>query len=139
MMPSWPTELERPLRDGYQRQRGDNRRMTQAEQGPPRVRRGRSKSIQTVPMSFYLSYDQEARFQRFYVEETEEGALPFLIPNWGTDGSELLTPSGLSLTDHEDTPLLIAATWVAMFGESVPNTDPMGVEWRVSFNLVILP
>lgn len=138
-MPSWPAELVRPLREGYQQQRGDNRRFASGEQGPPRVRRGVSKAITTVPMSFYVTSDQRARFWRFYIEETEEGALPFIMPDWTRDEHDLLTAGGLNLLTHDDVPLLIAATWAVLFGQSTPNETPMGVEWRINFDVMVLP
>lgn len=139
MMPSWPAELSRPLADAFQRQRGENRRISQGDQGPPRVRRGMSKSVDTVQIALYLSYDQKARFYRFHDEETEEGALPFLMPGWAKQDQNLLTVDGLYLTDENDVPLLLDDTWPCLFGQSRPNDVVMGVEWRVTFDVIILP
>jgi hypothetical protein len=122
-MPSWPVELKKPLSDGFQQAREDNRRIMRAERGPPRIRRGSSKAAEAVSVAFYCSHDQRARFDRFHIEETEEGALPFLVPAWGVDNHDLL----------------IASTWVCLFGQTMPSVVAMGLEWRVSFDLVILP
>lgn len=138
-MPSWPVELKKPLADGFQQAREDNRRLLRAERGPPRVRRGSSKASEAVSVAFYLSHDQRARFDRFHIEETEEGALPFLVPAWGVDNHDLWTADGLNLLTHDDVPLLIASTWVCLFGQTMPSVVAMGVEWRISFDLVILP
>lgn len=138
-LPSWPTELLRPLVDGFQHAKQDNRIIARSERGPPRVRRGMSKATEAVSVAFYCSDDHKARFERFHVEETDVGALPFLVPSWIVDNHDLLTAEGLNLLDHEGTPLLIAGTWVCLFGQSAPSTVPMGLEWRVSFDLVILP
>jgi hypothetical protein len=138
-MPSWPVELKKPLSDGFQQAREDNRRIMRAERGPPRIRRGSSKAAEAVSVAFYCSHDQRARFDRFHIEETEEGALPFLVPAWGVDNHDLLTADGLNLLTHDDVPLLIASTWVCLFGQTMPSVVAMGLEWRVSFDLVILP
>jgi hypothetical protein len=138
-MPSWPTELLRPLVDGFQQAPEDTRRFIRADRGPPRVRRGSSKATEAVGVAFYCTDDQKARFERFRIEETDLGALPFLVPSWVVDNHDLLTADGLNLLNHEDTPLLIAGTWVCLFGQTMPSTVPMGLEWRISFDLVILP
>jgi hypothetical protein len=138
-MSSWPQELRKPLTEGFQQGREDNRLLSRAERGPPRVRRGMSKATEAVGVAFHVSHDHRARFNRFYDEETDQGALPFLVPSWGIDNHDLMTAGGLNLLDHEDTPLLIAATRVCLFGQSMPTVVPMGLEWRISFDLVILP
>lgn len=138
-MPSWPTELLRPLVEGFQQGREDNRLIARSDRGPPRVRRGMSKATQAVGVAFYVTHDQRARFDRFYDEETDIGALPFLVPAWGVDNHDLLTGDGLNLLTHDDVPLLIASTWVCLFGQTAPSVVPMGLEWRISFDLVILP
>ena len=138
-LPSWPTELERPLRDGFSQQIGDNRRRQKADQGPPRMRRSTSKAIETIGMSFMATADLRDRFWRFYREEVGSGALPFLVPDWGRDGLVLWDSSGIVLTDEDGTPLLIAATWVCVFGDRLPGDVPVGVEWRIQFDLVVLP
>ena len=138
-MPSWPSELLRPLVDGFQQGREDNRLIARADRGPPRVRRGMSKATEAVGVAFYCSADQRARFDRFHIDETELGALPFLVPGWGIDNHDRLAAEGLNLLTHEDVPLLIAATWVCLFGQTTPSVVPMGLEWRISFDLVILP
>ena len=138
-MPSWPSELLRPLVDGFEQAKQDNRIIARSDRGPPRVRRGMSKVAEAVSVAFYCTDDHKARFDRFHIEETELGAWPFLVPSWVTDNHELLTADGINLLDHEDTPLLIAATWVCLFGQSMPSVVPMGLEWRISFDLVILP
>lgn len=98
-----------------------------------------SKAAQAVGVAFFVSHDQRGRFDRFFDDETEQGALPFLVPSWGIDNVGLLAADGLDLLTHEDAPLLIAATWVCMFGQTMPSVVPMGLQWRISFDLVILP
>ena len=138
-LPVWPEELERPLRDSYDQQKGDTRRRQQGDQGPPRMRRGISKGVEVIGMAFMATADERARFERFYNEDTGEGALPFLMTDWGRDGLALWDDDGAGLTDETGTPLLIAATWVCSFGEALPSITPVGVEWRIQFNLVVLP
>ena len=136
---SWPSEIVAPLVDGFQQGREDNRLIARSDRGPPRVRRGMSKAAQAVSVAFYVDRDKRSRFERFFNDETEQGTVPFLVPSWGIDNQNLLTADGINLLDHEDTPLLIAATWVCLFGQSMPSVVPMGLEWRISFDLVILP
>jgi len=138
-MPSWPTELLAPLRDAFQRQRGENRMLTRSDQGPPRVRRSASKSTETVQIAIYCTADHLARFHRFHDEECADGSLPFLVPGWGKIDLGLLTDEGEELLTDEDVPILIDDTWPCLFGQSRPNEVSMGVEWRVSFDMVILP
>ena len=138
-LPTFPTELVKPVADGWRQQRGESRRRAGGDQGPPRTRRGISKAADVVQMSFICDHDQRARFERFYDEDTAEGALPFLIPDFATDGDMLMTADGALLTDDEDNPLLIASTLVCMFGEQLPGYAPIGAHWQVSFILTVLP
>lgn len=137
-LPSWPEELGRALVDGYAQTRGESRKIARGDEGPPWVRRGRSKSTQSRPVSFFATRDQLARLDRFYVEECQEGALPFLAPDWSQDERGLMSAEGLELLTHDDEPLLITATLVCLFGQP-PNAAAWGGHWRVSFELVILP
>ncbi len=139
MMPSWPTELSKPLSDAFQRQRGESRNVTRSEQGPPRVRRSTSKATETVQIALYLTHDQLARFHRFHDEECDDGALPFLMPGWGKRNQPMLTAEGLRLLTDDDTPILIDDTWPCLFGQSRPNEVVMGLEWRLTVDVVILP
>ena len=138
-LPRFPTELLRPLSDGWRKQRGESRRRAAGDQGPTRTRRGISKAADAVQVSFILNHDEMARFDRFYDEDTAEGALPFLIPDFATDGDWLMTADGEILTDDEDNPLMIASTLVCQFGEQLPSTVPIGAHWQVSFILQMLP
>lgn len=138
-LPSFPTELLRPLSDGWRKQRGESRRRAAGDQGPTRTRRGISKAADAVQVSFICDHDQMARFDRFYDEDTSEGALPFLITDFATDGDWLITADGEILTDDEDNPLTIASTLVCLFGEQLPATVPIGAHWQVSFILTVLP
>ena len=138
-LPSWPIELLEPISDGWRQQRGESRRRGGGDQGPPRMRRGVSKAADAVQMTFVCTHDERARFDRFYDEDTDEGALPFLIPDFATDGDALMTGEGSLLTDENDNPLLIASTWVAMFGDQLPSYAPIGLRWQITFILTVLP
>ncbi|WMT85560.1 hypothetical protein NO932_11540 [Pelagibacterium sp. 26DY04] len=138
-LPAWPPELYRPLVDGFQRGTGDNRRFGQFDNAPPTVRRGTSKATESVSVSFVCSYDQKARFERFYDDECKEGAAVFTMPAWDSDGVYVLTADGIHLLDHEDDPLLVTSTWACLFGQGGATVTPFGLDWKVAFELVILP
>jgi hypothetical protein len=138
-LPSYPPELPRPNRDGYRVARGDGRSIGRQDAGPPTRRRRFSSTVTTLSLSIDLSRSLKARFDRFYDEETAGGTLPFLMPDPATDGTELLTIGGVPLLTAGGVPLLIARTWLCVFGDQLPVETPRGVEWRVSFTLLVLP
>jgi len=140
MMPSWPSELPRPRRDGYVSVLPDGRTSTKTEAGPPRVRRRFSAAVATRQMAIDVTADQRLRFWRFWREETVGGSLPFLVPDWTVDGVTITTEGGADLTDANGAPLLVAAVDVAMFATSQPPSEaPIGVDWRITFQLSVMP
>ncbi len=138
-LPSWPTDLIEPVGDNWKLLRGSARRRGQGDQGPPRMRRGISKAVDQVQMSFVVTHNERARFERFYVEETSEGALPFLMPDWSRNGDYLTMADGTFLTDASGNRLTIAATWLCMFGEQSPAYGAIGAHWQLSFSVTVLP
>ena len=138
-LPSYPAELPKPLQDGYQVARGDGRIVTRNDAGPPSIRSRFSSVVDTVQFSTFLSRSQWARFERFYVEDTKRGALPFLLPDPGTDGWALLTDDGSRLLTDDGTPILLAETWLVVFGSKLPVITNKATYWTVSFEVTVLP
>lgn len=138
-LPSYPSELPKPLSDSYQVGRGDGRIVTRNDAGPANVRRRFSSVVNTVQFSTFLSRAQLSRFDRFYDEDTKGGSLPFLLPDPGLDGWALLTDEGLPLLTDEGLPLLVAETWLVMFGSKLPVVTNKALYWTVSFELSVLP
>lgn len=138
-LPSYPSELPRPNRDGYKVARGDGRTIGRTDAGPPIRRRRFSAVPKTVSFVTDLTQSQKARFDRFYDEDTAEGTLPFLLPDWAVHGTPLLTAGGAPLLTAGGVPLLISRIWLCVFGDQLPVETPRGVEWRMSFSLLVLP
>ncbi|WP_435656046.1 hypothetical protein [Brucella pituitosa] len=136
---SWPTELPRPNREGYQGSPGEGRLKKRNEAGPPGYRRRTSSIPKYVSMTLDVSRDQLARFDRFYEEEVAHGSLPFLMPDPTTTGWPLLTTDGHVLTDHLGRPLLLEKTWLCLFGDTLPSQTVSGVRFRLSFQIVVMP
>jgi hypothetical protein len=140
-LPIWPTELPRPTVDGYSRSRGTTRRTSAGNDTIKRVSRGWSISAQRRPMSMMIETDLLMRFERFFDEDLADGTYPFAMPDWEIDGTPLEDETGAVLTDETGDPLLIAATHIVRFGDGdTPySVSPIGMAWRVSLDLVILP
>ena len=127
------------MRQGYALRRTDGRLMTKPERGPPRPKTMTSKQMKTAAMILDVDHDQWSRFNRFYEEETKSGSVHFAMPQPGNDGRNVLANDGSILTDQNNNPLLITATWLCMFGVNPPVDTVVGVRWRIAFDLVVLP
>lgn len=136
----WPDgELPRPLRPEFELAFGEGRLLTQPSAGPVRSRRRFSAVSHSQALAFLMTRNERARFERFYFDETRAGALPFLMPDFGTDGLPIGDEAGAQLTDEAGAPLLITAMRLCLFGAQLPVISAQGVEWRVSFAVEILP
>ncbi|ADZ70127.1 hypothetical protein [Polymorphum gilvum] len=138
-LPVWPSDLPDPIGEGFKLVRGESRRRSQGDQGPPRMRRGISKAVDQVQLTLVVDHNERARFERFYVEETAEGALPFLMPDWSRNGDYLTTADGTFLTDASGNRLTIAATWACLFGDQLPSYAAIGAHWQLGFIVTVLP
>jgi hypothetical protein len=138
-VPWYPPELPRPLRDGFKLQRGDGRTVTRPDAGPSIRSRRFSGVAHSVPFSTLLYFSEVARFNRFYDEETKQGTLPFLMPDPIFDGLPLLDGEGSALLTNDGKQILIASTWLCVFGEQLPAYRQLELEWEISFGLVVLP
>jgi len=139
-IPVWPAELpQRVLVEGYSERTRDGRLFSATSAGPPKVRRRFSAAVMPVAAAIYASWDQKARFERFWAEDTSGGTLPFIMPDQSRDQVPLLASSGESLTTESGITILIVAKWLALFAREPPQITPMGVRFRISFQLEILP
>lgn len=140
-IPVWPSELpQKFVQDGYGRGFGDGRQFVAMGQGPAKTRRRYSAVVKPVSGLFMASADQLARLERFWDEETDGGALPFLIIDAVFHGAPLLTDTGDILTNEDGVPLLIESWWIAMFGESAPEATAVSHDhYRISVQLNVMP
>lgn len=127
------------MRAGYQVAAGDGRRMSQEDAGPQRVLGRYSRPADAVQMTLDLSIEEMGRFDRFYIDDTKRGKLPFWMPNWQVDGTALLTGDGAPLLNSAGVPLLISATWLCMFGRNLPVKTVAAVRTRISFEIAVMP
>jgi hypothetical protein len=138
-VPLYPSNLPRPLRQGFQVTFPDGRQQTQPEVGPPRTSLRFSSAATPVAMVTDLTRDQLARFWRFWSEDTSGGALPFLIADPTANDWPLLSADGEALTTGDGTPILISAWWLVVFGRQPPIEVPVGIRFRLQFSLMVMP
>lgn len=139
----WPQELPKPNRSGFAQQVPDRRRTSSPENGLPRY--GSRWTLAAAPANLVvdLSLDQRRRLENFWSDETRGGALPFLMPQPGVDGFDLLISDAANtrarLTDASGQPFLISAWWMCLFDQSPISFSPIGLEWRTSFGIAVMP
>jgi hypothetical protein len=140
-IPVWPSILpQRVLRDGYGEQSQDGRLFTRTSAGPPKTRRRYSRVLQTISAAIIVDYDGKSRLERFVVEETEDGSLPFIFPDQSHDAVAFGDELGAELTDESDTVLIDTATCLVMFAQNeLPRYEPFGLSWKASFTLTVMP
>ncbi len=138
-VPVWPASLPRPDRETWQRTSQDARVKRQSTSGPPGYRRRFSSAAQMVTLSLTLSRRQAAVFDDFFRITTAQGSLSFWMPDPTADGWPLLTADGGALTTHGGAPILISAWWLCLFGDSLPAESVVGIEFRKTFSVVVLP
>jgi hypothetical protein len=132
-------DLPRPQRAGYARGQQDQRLLSQPESGPIRSRRRSSSAMSEVRLQIVVSREGRARFDRFFHEEIEDGAAQFIMEAPDTDGWPLKNEDGVHLLDENDEPLLMTEEWLCLLGREMPQTTPVGVEWRIDFSVLVLP
>lgn len=137
----WPADLPQKLiTDGYSYSFADGRLKTAMDAGPPKMRRRFSSAVRPAAGQFYGSADDMARLERFWMEETGGGALPFVLPDQNSDGLGLQADDGTQLLDDHGQPLINTASWLALFGETPPQRQVVsGLIWKAAFTLTILP
>ena len=135
----WPSELPKPTREGYQSQLDDPRLAKSRSTGPIGYRTGWSSTTEGVALSVLLSRSQKGDFDKFFREDCEVGALPFWMPDPVSDGWPLLAADGSPLLLEDGTPLLMAAQWLCLWGKEMPIERVVGVEFAISFTVVVMP
>lgn len=139
MIMTWPTSLPRPERTSFQRQRQDARRRRQGEAGPPAYGRRFSSAATMVTLSVLLTRSQRETFDNFYVEDCLDGSRLFRMPDPTTEGWPLKDPTGAQLYDESGAPLLMSGSWLCAWGDQPPRETVLGIEFRKSFNIVVMP
>ena len=137
MILQWPSVLPKPDRNSWQNTLQDGRRKAQPEAGPPRYRRRISNPAQLVQMSLTLDRDQREVFDAFY-RDCGNGTGLFYMPDPTTDGWGLYTSDGQPLLSG-DVPILLSARWLCSWGDQMPSETVIGVEFRKSFSVVVMP
>lgn len=135
----WPPELPKPERNTWQSTPQEARLKRQSDAGPPGYRRRFSSAATMVTLSVILSRNQKAIFDRFFAVDTRRGALMFWMPDPTTDGWPMLTSDGVPVLTIDGQPVLLSARWLVTFGESLPVETIQGIEFRKSFNVVVMP
>ena len=139
-LPVWPNlELPRPLRAGYQEAPLDGRILSRTEAGYTRLRRRFTMMPRRLSLTFMMSRNERARFERFYEEELAAGALQFLMPDFADDGWPLADDEGAWLATDEGDVLVTEKIELCQFTEQLPAYEVAGLEWRVSFTVEVLP
>jgi hypothetical protein len=135
----WPEELPKPERQTFQLTYMEARLKRQGDAGPPAYRRRFSSVAKPVTLSFVGTRSERAIFETFYVKDTAHGALPFYMPDPTTDGWPLLLGDGRPMLTSDGEPILIAARWLCLFGDSLPTIGVLGITFRVTFNVWVMP
>lgn len=139
MIATWPETLPPPERDTWQGQSQDARRKRQSETGPPAYRRRFSSVARMVSLSVVLTRDEKAVFERFFHVDCAEGTRLFRMPDPTTDGWAMLGSDGSELLTGAGEPLELGAMWLCAWGDTVPTETLVGLEFRQSFSVVVLP
>ncbi len=137
-VPTWPADLPRPNRQGWQAQMQDPRLARQTEAGPPGYRRRWSSTAREVSLVVDLTRSQKASFEAFF-DSVQQGAGTFWMPDPTTDGWPMLTADGTPLLTAEGAPMLLSAQWLCLFGASMPVETILGSRARISFSVSVLP
>lgn len=117
-MPVWPAELpQKVLQDGYSEILPDPSIRTSMEQGPPKVRRRSTGVVRKFGVALPLmTGEQTDIFENFFENECSFGSIAFdwVHPRKGTAASCRIIGGSVSIA-------------------------PMGANFRVSFELEVLP
>lgn len=138
-VPHWPSYLPKPNREGFGRAPQDGRRRRRAEAGPPGYAKRFSATARLVNLTISTDRQGKAVFEKFFDEDTEEGSLPFWMPDPTTDGWPLLTSDGVPLLIAGGVPLLLSAQWLCLFGDQLWSEQVIGVRFQISFQVAVMP
>ncbi len=90
-------------------------------------------------MTLQVKRYQLGIFDSFFMDTCAGGSLPFLMPDPITDGWPLLNEAGQPILTEAGLPLLMSATWLCLFGKQLPAVSIAGIEFRVSFDVMVMP
>lgn len=139
MIPVWPSELPKPERNTWQKSPMEARLKRRNDAGPPGYRRRFSSVAKSVNLSILVDRNGKAIFDNFFEQDTAFGSKPFTMPDPTTDGWALLTSEGAPLLTSEGVPILLAARWLCLFGDQQPSEAIVGVGFRISFSVAVMP
>lgn len=137
-LPFWPEELDRPMRQGFEQAKGDGRLRTPVDTGPTRTRLRYSSVPDVITLTLDCDADQKARTDHFIAYDLGEGSEPFAMADLILDGLLLADTAGNIITDSDDNPIAIDATWVCVIAEK-PVWTPVGVRWRGRLSISVMP
>lgn len=138
-IPTWPVDLPRPERDTWQKSPQESRVKKNTEVGTPGYRSRYSSVPDQANLSILISRDGKAIFDKFYQIDTARGSQPFYMPDPTTDGWLLLGADGEALLTETGAPILLAGIWLCMFGDNRPTEAVVGLEFRISFSVWVMP
>ncbi len=136
---TWPGVLPKPERQPYGFRPDDSRLKRTGEVGPPAYRR--MVSVSASRMSLFITVDRSNRqvFWDFYTLACADGTKAFNMPDPITDGWACLTGAGAPLLLPDGTPILLSRILLCRWGDEVPQETISGIEFKISFGVVIMP
>ena len=138
-IPRWPNELPCPVRTGAALSIGDGRKFTQADKGVLRARSQASLMADRHAAAFVLTANQAARFRRFHEEETNFGALTFIMADPFWNGHKLTDENDEWITDETGEVITIVSDWLCLFEKDSLQYSQVGVKMRVEFGVMVMP
>lgn len=138
-VPFWPADLPPPEKDNWQKSRQESRVKRNAEAGAPGYRRRFSSAAKQVNLSIIVNRSRKAVFDLFFEETTANGSMPFYMPDPTTDGWKLYAGNGQPLLTSAGKQILLAKRWLCLFGDSLPGETVVGLEFRMSFSVWVMP
>jgi len=141
--PVWPSALPRPERNTWSAVPQDARQKRRSEAGPPGYRRRFSSASTSVSLSIVVDRNGNAIFENFFKQTVSLGAGLFWMPDPTTDGWPLYASDGRPLLisggPNDGKPILLSRQWLVTFGDQLPNETIIGVEFRRSFTVEVMP
>ena len=138
--PTFPVELPKPQRSGYQGQLANARRLTTFDSGPPKSSLRHAMVARTIAMTLDMEAWQVQLFSRFYEDTCRFGSVMFWMRDVLTDGAPLLTSEGVPRLNSAGVPLLASKLMLCAWGEQPPAFSSLKLRReRASFQVVEMP
>lgn len=138
-IPTWPAALPRPERNTFQKTPAEARLKRRSDAGAPAYRLRFSGVPYLVNMSIVVSRSGKATFDDFYEDTTRWGSLPFWMPDPTTEGWPMTDEAGNTVLDGNGHPVLMSGTWLCMFGDTPPTETVIGIQFRKTFSVTVMP